>query len=309
MILTVTLNAALDITYRVDRLRPRATHRVSEVTSRPGGKGVNVAAVLTQLREPTVATGLAGGSTGGQIRAGLAAEGIPDAFVPVAAESRRTLVVADGTDATSFWEPGPSITAAEWAAFRQRYRGLLAVSRVVVLSGSLPPGVPTEAYAELVALARQHSVPSIVDADGTALRAALAAGPDLVKPNVAELAAVHGDPVGTEREIRTAAARLRAAGAGAVVVSRGTAGLFASTVDGCFRAVPPEPLPGNPTGAGDATVAALARGLAYHTSWPDMLADAVALSAAAAVTPVAGTVNEHTYDRFRHLATTEPVEE
>lgn len=309
MILTVTLNAALDVTYRVDQLRPHATHRVSDMDTRPGGKGINVAAVLTQLREPAVATGLCGGGTGEQIRAGLAAAGIPDAFVPVAAESRRTLVVADRTGATGFWEPGPVVSAAEWDAFLRRYRGLLIVSRAVVLAGSLPAGVPAEAYAELVALARRHSVPSIVDAEGAALRVALAAQPDVVKPNLTELAAVHGDPVTTEQEIRAAAARLRQDGAGTVVVSRGPAGLLASTVDGDIRSVPPEPLPGNPTGAGDAAVAALARGLAYRTPWRAVLPDAVALSAAAVAMPVAGAVDGPTYDRLRHTATAEPVEE
>ncbi|MGA8118127.1 MAG: PfkB family carbohydrate kinase, partial [Actinocatenispora sp.] len=162
MILTVTLNAALDVTYRVDELHPHRTHRVREVSARPGGKGINVASVLAQLREPVVATGLLGGPTGERIRAGLAAARIPDGFVPVAGESRRTLVIADDIDATGFWEPGPEITAAEWSAFVSRYQGLLRVARAVALSGSLPPGVPEDAYAQLVTAARQASVPCVL---------------------------------------------------------------------------------------------------------------------------------------------------
>ncbi len=307
MILTVTLNAALDVTYRIDELRPHTTHRVGAVAYRPGGKGVNVAAVLTQLREPAVATGLCGGTTGAQIRLGLADSGIPDAFVPIAGDSRRTLVVADDTDATGFWEPGPQVTAAEWDTFLHRYRGLAKVARVVVLSGSLPAGLPEDAYAQLVTVARELSVPSVLDTDGAALWAGLAAGPDVVKPNLAELAAVTQSELGTIGEVLDAADLLRDAGAGAVVVSRGARGLLASTVDGMYRVAPPEPVAGNPTGAGDAAVAALARGLSRQDRWPEILADTVSLSAAAAATPLAGTVDGSSYDRFRQIAVVETV--
>ncbi|HEY3504334.1 MAG TPA: 1-phosphofructokinase family hexose kinase [Actinocatenispora sp.] len=305
MILTVTLNAALDVTYRVDALRPHETHRVASVVTRAGGKGVNVASVLTQIREPAVATGLVGGPTGEQIRARLAAAGIPDAFVGVAADSRRTLVVADADGATGFWEPGPPVTADEWAAFATRFRGLATVARAVVLSGSLPAGVPDDAYARLVAIARELGVPSIVDAEGPALAAALTARPDVVKPNAHELATVTGATPSTVDEVRAAATELRARGAGAVVASRGADGIVAVTADGTYRAAPPEAVAGNPTGAGDALVAALARGLSRRASWPDMLTDAVALSAAAVAVPLAGQVDGREYDRLRKIITVE----
>ncbi|GAA3512415.1 1-phosphofructokinase family hexose kinase [Actinocatenispora rupis] len=310
MILTVTLNAALDVTYRVDELRPQQTHRVSSVVTRAGGKGVNVAAVLTQIREPVVATGLVGGPTGEQIRHRLAAARIADSFVPVAADSRRTLVVADRTGATGFWEPGPPVTAEEWSAFVARFRGLATVSRAVVLSGSLPAGVPADAYAELVTIARELAVPSIVDAEGTALAAALDARPDVVKPNAHELASVTGGTApDTVTEVLAAAEALRTRGAGAVVASRGADGLVAATPDGAYRAAPPAAVTGNPTGAGDAAVAALARGLAYRTGWPATLTDAVALSAAAVAAPEAGQVDGREYDRLRKIITVETVTE
>ncbi|BCJ32756.1 sugar kinase [Actinocatenispora thailandica] len=308
MILTVTLNAALDVTYRVDELHPHATHRVREVSARPGGKGVNVAAVLTALDEPVVATGLVGGPTGEQIRAGLAAAEIPEAFVPIAADSRRTLVVADGTDATGFWEPGPPVTEAEWDAFVNRFRGLAQVARAVVLSGSLPTGLPDDAYARLLAITAEAAVPSIVDAEGAVLAAALPAKPTVVKPNAAELASVRGGAAPrSPAEVLAAAHAVRDAGAGAVVCSRGADGLIASTPDGAYRAVPPEVVAGNPTGAGDAVVAALARGLANGVAWQAVLADAVALSAAAVAAPVAGAVDGTRYDRLRRSVQVESM--
>jgi tagatose 6-phosphate kinase len=291
MIITVTLNPALDLTYRVDALVPHGTHRVTAVDERPGGKGLNVAAVLHALGEPVLATGLLGGSTGGRVASLLGAEGVPAAFVPIGAETRRTVAVADRDDATGFWEPGPQVTAGEWAAFVAHFRDLLGGASVVALSGSLPPGIPIDGYATLIRLAASAGVHTVLDTSGAALRAGLAAGPDLAKPNAAELAALTG------RETGNAAAVLEH-GARAVVVSRGPLGLLALTAAGAWHGVPPERLAGNPTGAGDACVAALARGLRDLTPWPDLLADAVALSAAAVAAPSAGTFDRDTYRRL-----------
>ncbi|TQM09419.1 1-phosphofructokinase family hexose kinase [Pseudonocardia kunmingensis] len=293
MILAVTLNAALDVTYDVDALVPHATHRVREVRTRAGGKGVNVARVLRALGHDVVVSGFAGGATGAAIRADLAAAGLPDALVPVAGESRRTVTVvaaADG-DATLFNEPGPEVSDDEWAAFADRFAVLAAGADAVVLSGSLPPGVRPDAYARLVAATDARTV---VDADGPVLAAALAARPDVVKPNAAELAAVAG--AGDPRE---AAAWLRARGAGAVVASLGADGLLAVTADGAWRARPPRRVAGNPTGAGDACVAALTAGLVAGAAWPDLLRDAVSLSAAAVAAPVAGDVDLDLHRRHR----------
>ncbi len=157
MILTVTLNTALDITYRVPGLRPHASHRVTEVTERPGGKGLNVARVLAALGHPVTVTGFAGGSTGATVRASLAGvPGVVDALVPVAGATRRTVAVVDERtgDTTQLNEPGPVVAPAEWNAFQEAYEGLLAGAAAVALCGSLPPGVPVGAYAGLVRTAR-----------------------------------------------------------------------------------------------------------------------------------------------------------
>ncbi|MBO0871352.1 MAG: hexose kinase, partial [Micromonosporaceae bacterium] len=271
--LTVTLNAALDVTYHVPALDPGATHRVSTMDERAGGKGVNVARILHALGEPVLATGLVGGGTGATIRTMLG--DLPHSFVDIAAESRRTVVVNDGTAATGFWEPGPLVTPGEWQAFVAHYGRLLRDCRIAVLSGSLPPGVPADAYATLVSLARAARVPTVLDSSGEALRLGVAANPSVVKPNAHELAEVTGLAVGSGTgaadtvevavdRVRAAADAMRGAGSTAVVASLGTRGLLATTVDGTWYAQPAQPLLGNPTGAGDAAVAALARGLAHR---------------------------------------------
>ncbi|WP_405851237.1 1-phosphofructokinase family hexose kinase [Streptomyces sp. NBC_00090] len=303
MILTVTLNAALDVTWGVDSLRPRASHRVDTAYERAGGKGVNVARVLTSLGHNPLATGLAGGPTGRLIREELRAARVREAFLDVAGDSRRTLAVVsrDDGDATVFNGRGPHVDPAEWELFSRHYASLLADVRVAVLSGSLPPGVPTDAYARLIRTAAAAGVVTVLDASGLALIEALEACPDVVKPNLDEIAAATGCD-----DLPTAAAALRVLGARAVVASAGADGLHAITPEGTWRAAPPERLSGNPTGAGDACVAAIAAGLAAGSAWPDILRQAVALSAAAVPCPVAGDIDAAVHERLlRHVSVVE----
>ncbi|NDZ83444.1 hexose kinase, partial [Streptomyces sp. SID10853] len=194
MLLTVTLNTALDITYHVPALIPHASHRVESVTERAGGKGLNVARVLAALGHETVVTGFAGGTTGGVLRELLAGLPPTDALVPVAGTTRRTIAVVDASsgDTTQLNEPGPTVSADEWDTFLTSYGRLLADAEAVALCGSLPPGVPVGAYAQLVKQARGAGVPVLLDTSGEPLRRGIAARPDLVKPNADELAQLTG---------------------------------------------------------------------------------------------------------------------
>ncbi|MEU0176147.1 1-phosphofructokinase family hexose kinase [Streptomyces massasporeus] len=296
MILTVTLNTALDITYRVRSLRPHASHRVSEVTERPGGKGVNVARVLAALGHEVTVTGFTGGATGRVVQEKLAAvPGVVDALVPVSGATRRTVAVVDERtgDTTQLNEPGPTITPTEWSAFHEAYEDLLSSASAVALCGSLPPGVPVGAYAGLVRTARSFAVPVLLDTSGEPLRRGVAARPDIIKPNADELAELTGshDPLRATQDARRR-------GAGAVVASLGPQGLLALTRDGRWRATPPAHTRGNPTGAGDAAVAGLLSGLVDRLPWPARLTRATALSAATVLAPVAGEFDRATYEEL-----------
>jgi tagatose 6-phosphate kinase len=280
MIVTLTPNLALDVTYELPELRPGRTHRVRAVHARAGGKGVNVARVLRSLGHDVLVLGLAGGPTGDAVRADLDAAGLPHDLAPCAGETRRTVTVVAGGEATTFGEPGPVVTAGEWAALEAR----IPEADVLVVSGSLPPGVDAEAIARLAA----RDVPVIVDASGEALvRSAPHAW--AVKPNAEELAAVTGtdDPVAGARMLRARTA----------VVSLGAEGLLAVTEDEVHRAPPPRVVAGNPTGAGDAVVAALAAGAG--SPWPELLGDAAALAAATVLSPIAGSYDAAAYAAFR----------
>ncbi|MFF7842815.1 1-phosphofructokinase family hexose kinase [Streptomyces ossamyceticus] len=296
MILTVTLNTALDITHRVRALRPHATHRVTEVIQRPGGKGLNVARVLAALGHEVTVTGFVGGGTGRAVQEGLArTPGIVDALVPVAGATRRTIAVVDATgDTTQLNEPGPLITPAEWSAFQEAYEVLLRSASAVALCGSLPPGVPVGAYAGLIRTARTLAVPVLLDTSGEPLRRGVAARPDVVKPNAEELAELTGS-----HEPSRATRDARRRGAQAVVASLGPDGLLAHTPEGHWRATPPRRFRGNPTGAGDAVVAGLLSGLVEHLPWPDRLTRATALSAATVLAPTAGEFDHRAYDELR----------
>lgn len=294
MILTVTLNTALDITYRVRSLRPHTAHRVTEVTERPGGKGLNVARVLAALGHRVTVTGFTGGPTGRALRDHLTdTPGVVDALVPVTGPTRRTIAVVDTTtgDTTQLNEPGPEITPAEWAAFQEAYEVLLRSASAVALCGSLPPGVPVGAYAGLIRTARAAAVPVLLDTSGEPLRRGVAARPDIVKPNAEELAELTGshEPLQASRDARRR-------GAHSVVASLGAQGLLAHTPDGLWRAAPPRRVHGNPTGAGDSAVAGLLSGLVERLPWPERLARAVALSAATVLAPVAGEFDRPAYE-------------
>ncbi|WP_017975859.1 1-phosphofructokinase family hexose kinase [Actinopolyspora halophila] len=292
MIVTVTANPALDVTYGLDRLVPNHAHRVRSVHQRAGGKGVNVARVARRLGHETRVVTAVGGATGALVRADLDDAELPCDLVEIAGESRRTVTLVSGEDgqATLLNEPGPEVRSQEWAELSELVRRVGAAASAVVFAGSLPPGVANSEYARLVALLAERGVPTVLDTSGEALRAGVTAGPDIVKPNVEELAELTStaDPV-------EGATALREMGARDVVVSLGGEGLLAVTGAGSWRARPSRTISGNPTGAGDAVVAALAAGLRNGTRWPDRLREAVAVSTSAVATPVAGDIDESHY--------------
>jgi tagatose 6-phosphate kinase len=271
------------------------------VHARPGGKGLNVARTLRALGVDVLVVGLAGGITGAGVEAALAELGIPAAFTRIAGETRRTFTVVDGGGvAASFHEPGPGVGAAEFAEFRVRYERVLAGSAAVVLSGSLPPGRPADTYATLIETATAAGVPAVLDTHGEALLRGAAAGPAIVKPNLAELEALAGRRLSTAQgadraAVAAAATALRSAGAQAVVASLGPDGLLATTSAGDWQARPSAVVAGNATGAGDAVAAALAHGLVLGRPWGERLRHAAALGAATAAAPVAGEFSHADY--------------
>lgn len=289
MILTVTPNPALDLTWQVDRLVTGGTHRAETGASRAGGKGLNVARVAHAEEASVLALTTAGGPVGAEFAAELTASGVPHVLVPVAADTRRSIALVDEAagDTTIVNERGVNPTDAEWGGLLAEVVDRLPGAAVLVVSGSLPPGAPESLVPMLVAVGADAGVPVIVDTSGPALLRAADAGATVLKPNAAELAEATGidDPVEGARS-------LLARGAELVLLSLGADGMLAVTATDLLHARLDEPLSGNPTGAGDAAVAACAVLYAEGERDPErILRRATAWSAAAVLMPLAGDIS------------------
>ncbi|WP_407319958.1 hexose kinase [Isoptericola halotolerans] len=302
MILTVTLNPAIDVTYRLSRLEPGDVHRVSGVLRYPGGKGVNVSRVLHQLRRPTLATGFAGPG----FNRLLEELDVDAEFVESLAQTRQTLVVHDDRQVTSLWEPGyacPPNSENDLIGVVERQ---LRNATALVVSGSLAPQTDPALPTTLAHLACKESVPVILDLDGEALLHASQNAKAILTPNRDELERLLG--ARDESAGVVEASRELAATTGApVVVTLGAEGMIASDADATWRVRPLRALEGNPTGAGDAAVAAIASALTEQLAWPEILTRAVATSAAAVVVPAAGEIDLATRRSLSHQLQAERI--
>jgi 1-phosphofructokinase family hexose kinase len=188
MILTVTLNSALDKTLEVPNFKPGRRHRTVDQTTMPGGKGVNIARAIKRLGQPVIATGLAGGATGTRIVDALTEESILNSFVRTHEESRTNTSVLDPTNGqhTEVNERGPSVSAQELDLFRDKLLYLAQGASMCVFAGSLPRGVDAGVYAELIRDVRRLGVVTMIDTDGEPLRLAMRSEPDVVSPNELE---------------------------------------------------------------------------------------------------------------------------
>lgn len=284
MIVTVTPNPSLDRTVEVDTLTRGAVLRATAHRVDPGGKGVNVSRVLARFGLPTVAV-MPGGA--GELEVLVRRAGVQPVGTPATGPTRvnTALVEADGTT-TKVNEPGVELTVAEIEALVHTVTAHAAPASWVVTAGSLPVGAPVDLHARLVRCAHAAGARVAVDTSGPALAAAVAAGPDLVKPNVAELAELVGHPLPTVADVLAAAAELRAGGVETVLVSMGAAGALVVAPEGTWHAAGPAVVAVRSTvGAGDSTLAGYLIARTTDASPPDALVHAVACGAAAVGLP------------------------
>lgn len=309
MIVVVTPNPAIDITYDIATPRLGETNRVTRVVHRAGGKGLNVASVLAQTMQDDSTparririSGFLGGRPGEEMRELLADSTAEQAWVERGSDhpTRATVAVvaADG-QVTMLNEPGPTTTAADWQHLTTTALHGCVAGDVLVVSGSCPPGTSPEDLAGLLSAARAIGMRTVLDTSGPLL-VACAPLADVVKPNREELANATG-----QASIQHGARTLLTQGVGGVAVSDGPQGmdLYVSGEDPnevlAWHVDAPQLEAINPTGAGDSAVAALAAFLENHPPASQVndqaLINAVASSAAAVLTPVAGAVDLPTY--------------
>ena len=234
MIITVTLNAAIDKSLSVPNFRLGRRHRSVEQRTMPGGKGVNVARTLKNLGQPVIATGFAGGATGTRIVEALTQESILSDFVRINEESRTNTAVHDPTGGreTEINERGPNVSEQEVELFRDKLLYLARGADIVVFAGSLPRGVDTGIYAELIPELRRMGVTTVVDAEGEPMRLAIRAEPDVVSPNVLEAEELVGHEFNDEQDRVAAAGELLQLGAREAIVTLPDGCVGRVTVDG-----------------------------------------------------------------------------
>ena len=285
MILTVTLNAAIDKRYVVEGFRTGEVNGVKECTYVPGGKGLNVSKPASIYGAEVVATGFAGGHAGAYIEDALKPFGIRSAFYHVDAESRSCINIWDEVNQvqTEFLEPGFTLTEEDFAGFEAKFRQLVQEAKVVAMSGSVPKGLDGTAYQRLVKIVKDAGIPVILDTSGKLLEMGIEAIPTMIKPNIDEIRMLTGKRCDDISEIIEAARAIHERGVKIVAVSLGADGSLAVGDDGIFRARVPKIDAVNTVGCGDSMIAGFALGLSKGLPLEETLRLASAISAAAAM--------------------------
>ncbi len=287
MIITLTLNPAVDETAWVPHLEVGAVNRVRQVHLDPAGKGVNVWRVAHRLGWPTVAFGFLAGEVGEIVRRALDGEGVEHQFVPIPGQTRINVTAVDDSTraATSLYCPGPAVEPEHLERLHALLEFWLQAGRVLVLAGSLPPGVPQDAYAGYIRQAHGQGIKTILDTSGEHLRLGVEARPYAIKPNVAEAEELLGHPLPNEEAIVAGAMELAGRGIAVVVVSMGAQGAICVEDGRVWRAIAPEVERQSTVGSGDSFVAGLAVAVARAESVEQGLRLGTAAGAATAATP------------------------
>jgi 1-phosphofructokinase/tagatose 6-phosphate kinase len=304
MIITVTLNAAIDRTVAVPNFHQGHRHRSVESRTVAGGKGINVARALARLGRPVIAAGLAGGPTGQRLIEELAGEGIVQDLTPIAEESRINLAVIDPTsgEQTEINERGPEVSEDEVGIFLDRLDYLARGARICVLAGSLPPGVDPDLYARIVRELRQREVIVILDSDGEPMRAGLRAGPSIVAPNVLEAEELVGHEFSGPADLAAGLAQLLELGAEEAVITlpEGCVAAVGPPGDRSFYSVSTPSLePVAAVGSGDAFIAGYVAARYDGAAAEDCLAYGVACGAESTQHFGAGGVDPEQVERIR----------
>jgi 1-phosphofructokinase family hexose kinase len=279
--LVVSLNPAVDVEWRVENVRWEEKNQILSERRWPGGKGINVARFIAHLGgNPRLLIPL-GGANGEEMARGLRSSRMPFCAITLREASRANVVVTTAGGKQLRFNPlGPRLSAREWHDVSAAAKGELKRADLLILSGALPRGVPTTAYAELIKLAHDAGVKSILDCDGAAFKAGIKARPLLVKPNEFELAQWYGKPLRSEASVVRGAEALSRATGGWVLVSRGPKGALLVGNGRSLRCRAPSVHVLNTIGAGDALVAAVALALGRGLGVEQWLAQGVAAGSA-----------------------------
>jgi tagatose 6-phosphate kinase len=278
MILAVTMNPSVDIAYHIHDFKLDAVNRVANVRKTAGGKGLNVARVISQMEEEVLATGVLGGTIGDYIVQELNKSHISNDFLKIEKESRNCIAILHEGMQTEILESGPTLTSEEGKDFLDKFEGLLAKVSLVTISGSLPKGLPMDFYQQMIAISQRKGIPVILDSSGEPLRAALLhkEKPFAIKPNITELSQLLNVKVDSRiSSLKQALDHEWFKGIEWIVVSMGGDGAFVRHGTEEYRITLPKIGVVNPVGSGDAVVAGLAVALNRKQSVESVLRTAM----------------------------------
>ncbi len=285
MIVTVTLNPAVDKTCKTARMIPGQINRMDSMKNIAGGKGINVTKILRQYDYEVMALGFLGGYTGRFIEERLLGMGAECRFTKIAGDTRCNLnVISEDGYVTELLEPGPVISKEELAMFLTEYERALAVCELVILSGSIPKGVPENIYTKLIQMAEQAGVKALLDTSGEPLKAGISAKPFMIKPNLKELEGLIGRKINEKEDAADVAKDFAHHGISHVMVSMGAKGLLYVHDKEVLFAKAPAVKAVNTVACGDSVVASFAMSLLKGDDMAKCLKWATAISAANATT-------------------------
>lgn len=285
MITTITLNASVDKLYLVEQVEMGTVMRVKTVSNSAGGKGLNVSKIAALAGEKVNALGFLGGFNGQYVRSLLKDYGIESNFIETAGETRSCINIRNlaTNEHTEFLEPGLPVTAHEISEFINSFEQAMKTTDVITISGSVPAGVPAAFYSDLILRARAAGKPIILDTSGELLIEGVKAKPNMIKPNVDEIAQITGKTVDSLGDLIAAATKLHNDGIPYVVISLGKEGSLLVCDEGIFRGITPDIPIVNTVGCGDSMVAGFAVGITRGYNAAEMLRYATAISTANAL--------------------------
>ncbi len=285
MVLTVTLNAAIDKRYVVENYQVGEVNRVKECAFVAGGKGLNVSKTARIAGADVLATGFVGGHAGAYIIEAVEKQDVKTDFIQVKGESRSCINIYDSVNKTQteFLEPGVVVSEEEQRAFYLKFGELIEKCDVVAMSGSVPKGVGTDMYPRLVQMAKTAGKKVIVDTSGALLDEVVKAKPNMIKPNIDEIRLLTGKPISDREELIEAGMELQKSGIERVVISLGADGSLMFVDEGVYQAIVPRIDAVNTVGCGDCMTAGFAIGFEKGMAPEEALRFASATSAASAM--------------------------
>lgn len=307
MILTVTLNPAIDKVYQVDNFAVGSVFRPGGLWNTAGGKGLNVARVCRILGEDVMATGFSGGSNGQFIRKEIEKLGIKDEFVEVDGETRICIAINDPVKGTSteVLESGPIISDEEQEEFLKNFELLVPKANIIAASGSMPKGLEKDFYGKLIEIAHRHQKPIILDTSGDALKHSIAFRPFMIKPNENEINAIANIEPADEGAVADVARQIHSDGIQLVCITLGKAGCLAVWNDGVYRFRHPVLEVVNTVGSGDSFVAGCASAFSRGMDFKEAIVLGIASGMANTQFHETGKVSKELVDKYKAMVTVE----